>query len=134
MRFIAGAVLLGLGLAGCQTTGGATTTASLSFVAVAGKPTQLNYYLSLNPDCSAGSLPTIRIVQQPQNGTLKIMSGTNFPNFHQENIRSACNRKRSASQQVWYTGNSAGANDLVIVEAIFSNGRTILHSFNIANR
>jgi hypothetical protein len=40
-----------------------------------GKPIQVGVYLNVQPDCSSGTLPAIRLVSPPSNGTVNIKRG-----------------------------------------------------------
>ncbi|MFC0243785.1 hypothetical protein [Rhodopseudomonas telluris] len=41
----------------------------------AGKPVQVGVYVNVQPDCSSGPLPSIRLVSPPSNGTLQVKRG-----------------------------------------------------------
>ncbi|MGP9811307.1 hypothetical protein ACTZWT_07315 [Rhodopseudomonas sp. NSM] len=50
-------------------------TVERSARAAAGKPVRVGVYLNVQPDCSSGPLPSIRLVSPPGNGTVKIKRG-----------------------------------------------------------
>ncbi|WP_322517586.1 hypothetical protein SR870_08735 [Rhodopseudomonas palustris] len=50
-------------------------TVERSARAAAGKPVRVGVYLNVQPDCSSGPLPSIRLVSPPRNGTVKIKRG-----------------------------------------------------------
>jgi len=71
-------------------------------VVAAGTKQRMNFYASLNPDCSASGDINIRITKQPEHGTAEMVAATSFPNFTRENIRYRCNQHEVRGQQVNY--------------------------------
>lgn len=117
-------------LAGCQTTGGN----SFKRVAIAAKPLKLSHYMSVNPDCTPIGTATVRVLTGPQNGSVSVRPGSDFPYFYRNNIRSNCNGRRVASQQLWYTGRTSGSSDQVTVEVIYASGAARTSTYLIENR
>lgn len=130
MRVLLTIAGLALVLAGCQTTGGNSSRR----VAIAGKPLKLGHYMSVNPDCTPAGAATIRVLSSPQNGSVSVRSGSDFPYFFRNNIRSNCNGRRVASQQLWYTGRVSGTTDQVTAEVIYSNGVARTSTYLIETR
>ncbi len=106
----------------------------LKRVAIAGKPLKLSHFMSVNPDCTPSGTATIRILNGPQNGSVAVRPGSDFPYFYRNNIRSNCNGRRVASQQLWYTGRVSGATDQITVEVIYANGFARSGTYLIENR
>src|SRR5262245_18108365 len=47
-----------------------------SIEATPGKPAQLSYHAFANKNCTAGSPPTVRVIEAPKSGTLMVRQGT----------------------------------------------------------
>ncbi|WP_157038811.1 hypothetical protein [Rhodopseudomonas palustris] len=52
-----------------------TATVERNARAAAGKPVRVGVYVNVQPDCSSGPLPSIRLVSPPGNGTVQIKRG-----------------------------------------------------------
>ncbi|WP_316164504.1 MULTISPECIES: hypothetical protein [unclassified Bradyrhizobium] len=100
--------------------GPAQTTVERNAKGVAGKPIQVGIYLNVQPDCSSGPLPAIRLVSPPGNGTVTIKRGK----------VSATNYKQCLALEVpgfiaFYQSKADFAGtDTVTLEVKFPQGRT----------
>ncbi|MGJ4921459.1 hypothetical protein ACQR10_12085 [Bradyrhizobium sp. HKCCYLRH2060] len=98
----------------------AQTTVERNAKGVAGKPIQVGIYLNVQPDCSSGPLPAIRLVTPPGNGTVTIKRGK----------VSATNYKQCLALEVpgfiaFYQSKADFAGtDTVTLEVKFPQGRT----------
>jgi uncharacterized membrane protein len=54
---------------------GPSNTVERNARAAAGKPIRIGVYLNVQPDCSSGPLPSIRLVSPPANGKVQIKRG-----------------------------------------------------------
>jgi hypothetical protein len=91
---------------------------------IGGKPFQLAFFVSTNPDCSARGYPTISVTQQPQHGRVRVAHGSDFASFSAANPRSACNRRRLAGTGITYVSERGYTGfDTVGIEVIFPSGR-----------
>lgn len=63
---------------------------------------QIDFFASVNPDCSSPGLPTVRLVDGPQAGTVTTDKGRDFMTFPRGNPRSACNKRRVAGVKMFY--------------------------------
>ena len=111
---------------GCATSGPSqptstmAPTATLSKSAVSGTLQQLDYFVSVNPDCTSAGYPTVRVVTAPGHGTLTFEQGTVYPNFAKDNQRYECNKQRLPAMLVSYQSSPGYAGpDTATVEAIF---------------
>ncbi|MGJ4883220.1 hypothetical protein [Bradyrhizobium sp. HKCCYLRH1065] len=101
-------------------SGPAQTTVERNAKGVAGKPIQVGIYLNVQPDCSSGPLPAIRLVSPPGNGTVTIKRGK----------VSATNYKQCLALEVpgfiaFYQSKADFAGtDTVTLEVKFPQGRT----------
>ncbi|WP_035648997.1 hypothetical protein [Bradyrhizobium sp. ORS 285] len=105
----------------------AQTTVERSAKGVAGKAIQVGVYLNVQPDCSSGPLPSIRLVTPPGNGTVSIKRGK----------ISATNYKQCLALEVpgfiaFYQSKADFAGtDTVTLEVKFPQGRTELQRITI---
>jgi len=67
-----------------------------------GGSVKLGFYASVNPDCTAAGVPTLRITQPPRNGRVVIERTRDFVTFPQSNVRSVCNQRRVQGIMVRY--------------------------------
>jgi len=78
---------------------------------------------NVNPDCTPGTLGTLRVTQQPMHGTASIVQGESYPSFAANNPRSVCNKTKSPSVSIKYTpAQGFSGSDLMAVEAFTSSG------------
>jgi hypothetical protein len=63
----------------------------------------LDFYLSVNPDCTSRGLSTIRILQQPAHGVVHVVTRDDFPHFPPGNPRFACNVQKLPEVALDYT-------------------------------
>lgn len=61
---------------------------------ISGRPSNIVFLYSVNPDCSGNGIIDARLVKLPDHGTLKVKSGRFFPNFLASNLRSKCNSRK----------------------------------------
>jgi hypothetical protein len=67
-----------------------------------GSNQQIDFFASVNPDCSSPGLPTVRLVDGPNQGTITTDKARDFLPFAPGNVRAACNRKRVAGVKLFY--------------------------------
>ena len=109
-----------------------TGSAHAQRTVVNGKTSQLYFFASINPDCSARGYPTVNITQQPQHGRVKIARGQDFVTFPESNVRSACNRRRVGGVGLHYTAQRGYTGpDSIGAEVVYSSGRYRRGTFNI---
>jgi hypothetical protein len=97
-----------------------------------GKPAKLEFYYSLNPDCSSRGYADITVDESPQNGELAAKKGHDHPKFPSDSIFAKCNAKLVPSTQLYYqsTRGYVGA-DALTVEIIQPTGDKAEATFNI---
>ena len=61
---------------------------------LSGATVQLGFFCSINPDCTAAGIPTVRITQPPEHGRVTVSRTRGFCYFQRPNPRRACNRRR----------------------------------------
>ena len=105
----------------------APSTVERNAKGVAGRPIQVGIYLNVQPDCSSGPLPSIRLVTVPASGTVTIKRGK----------VSATNYKQCLALEVpgfiaFYQSKADFAGtDTVTLEVKFPQGRTELQRITI---
>jgi len=79
---------------------------------------------ALNPDCSSNGPVTFKVVKSPTHGKMSIRSARVFPSYPPNNLRSVCNTRRVAGQQVNYVSrNGFTGVDLVEFEIFYPAGQ-----------
>ena len=71
------------------------------FVA-SGAKQRINFYVALNPDCTASGDVTVRVSKQPEHGTVETVATTDYIHYAKENIRSKCNQHKVQGALVNY--------------------------------
>ena len=100
-----------------------------------GQTLKLYFTASVNPDCSAAGMPTIRVTKPPEHGRVSIKQTRDFLAFPQSDTRNVCNRRRvsgvviSYMSQRGYTGS-----DSVGAEIIYPTGSHRSGTFSITVR
>jgi hypothetical protein len=104
-------------------------------VAAAGRPLELTWATSVNPDCSSAGAVTMKLVESPSHGRVTISRTGVFPNFSAANVRQRCNSRRVAGMKAFYTSQRGYQGpDRVAIDVIFPTGRYERHDISIAVR
>jgi hypothetical protein len=92
--------------------------------AASDKDQSLDYFLSVNPDCSSNGYPQIRVVTPPAHGAITSTPGEGYSNFPSGNSRIACNARKIPVTFVHYrpVPGFAGT-DTATIEVLFPLGR-----------
>ncbi len=67
-----------------------------------GSNQQIDFFASVNPDCSPAGLPVVRLIEGPYRGVITTDKGRDFLPFPASNVRHTCNRKRLAGTKLFY--------------------------------
>lgn len=91
--------------------------------AVSGQPQRLNFFTSLNPDCTLKGLATVRVLSAPNHGQLTVVQGSDYSSFPADSQQYVCNTKKTEGVVVTYVSAPGyfGA-DAATIEAIFPGG------------
>ena len=94
---------------------------------------QVDFFYSINPDCSVIGLANVRVLEQPHDGEVVVENGTGFPNFPPNNQRYECNKVKSDGVAVVYEPRPGftGA-DSIMLDVIFPSGVEIKRRYSIA--
>ena len=63
---------------------------------------QIDFFANVNPDCSPGGTPTVRLIEGPDAGVITTDKGRDFLPFPRGNVRHLCNRRRLAGLKLFY--------------------------------
>jgi hypothetical protein len=63
-------------------------------IVASGGKQRLDFYTSLNPDCTITGDITVRVTKQPEHGTVETPVTTEYVHYPKENIRSKCNQHK----------------------------------------
>jgi hypothetical protein len=88
--------------ASTPTSGKEPQTLELTRAATAEQKSRLDFLYDLQPDCSSAGKLVVRILEQPQHGTLSIENGQALTDFPQDDRRAACNAHQSDGTLVFY--------------------------------
>jgi hypothetical protein len=83
-------------------SGEASQTIELTRAATAAQKSRLDFLFDLAPDCSSAGKLVVRVLEQPQHGTLAIENGQAFTDFAPDDRRAACNARQSDGTLVFY--------------------------------
>ncbi len=100
--------------------------------AVSGQPQRINFFTSLNPDCTLKGFATVRVLSAPNHGQLTVVQGSDYSSFPENSQRYVCNTKKTEGVVVTYvsTPGYVGA-DAATIEAIFPGGGHTTYEYAI---
>jgi hypothetical protein len=75
---------------------------SITRIVASGAKQRVDFYASLNPDCSATGDVHVRVTKQPEHGTVETVATTDYVHYPKENIRSKCNQHKVKGTLVNY--------------------------------
>lgn len=102
-------------------------------IVAAGTSVTLTAASSVNPDCSLMGIPTVRVMQAPVHGNIKLLHHDVFPRFPQINPRSKCNDKKMPGVVAIYTPDTDFiGSDFAEVEVFFPDGKADILKFSIS--
>lgn len=96
-------------LAGCDPQGGllsdapATSSMTINHEVTAGKATKVEWFYSLNTDCSERAGVAGRVVRPAAHGVVELAHGQDLPNFAVESEYAHCNSAQVPAWEVTYT-------------------------------
>ena len=98
----------------------------------AGGRLELGGHMSVNPDCTTLSEPTIRVTTPPTHGATIIHKGRSFPSFPDSNPRNVCNTRRVPSVIIDYKPEAGFVgSDYVAIEVFYEGGTSKTFSYAI---
>lgn len=113
----------------------ASQTFELARVVATGQKLRLEFLYAIQPDCSSAGQTIVRILEEPQHGTLAVENGQGFTNFPKENQRYECNIRKSDGTLVFYEPKSGyTGTDSVTLDIIFPLGQSSKRHYAIEVR
>jgi len=111
----------------------ATLGPDVTRVTVMDQKLRLDFWNSLNPDCSSTGYVTVRITEQAQHGSVAIDHGTGFASYAQGDNRFDCNNRPIEGTVISYAPEAGftGADSLTI-EAISPTGGVVKRHYHIS--
>jgi hypothetical protein len=104
-------------------------------VAAAGKPLELYWATSVNPDCSSRGAVTIKVTEPPRHGRVTISRTGVFPTFSAANVRQHCNTRRVPGVKAFYVSQRGYQGpDRVAIDVIWPSGRYVRRDISITVR
>jgi hypothetical protein len=132
-RGVAGIGVLGMGVAGLV---GASSVAALAqepttvertAKGATAKSIEVGLYLNVKPDCTSGTLPAIRLVQAPANGTVVIKQGK----VRATNYKQCLALEVPAFIAFYQSKPDFSGIDKVVIEVKYPEGRTELQRITV---
>jgi len=130
---LAAVMVLGLSLCGCDPFGlsgpaGGGTSGDhhvASLVAAKGTPTKVDWFYSLNLDCTEQPGVSGRVAAQPQHGSLTVEHKKDYPKFEADDPHSRCNSKLVPAWVITYVpATDYVGSDQFSYDETFATGQT----------
>ncbi len=97
---------------------------------VSGHTLRLGFFASINPDCSARGMTTVRITRPPQNGRVRTVRESGFAVFPAGSVYAQCSTRRVQGVALYYTSRRGFiGTESIGGEAFFPSGRYTSGSF-----
>src|SRR6266487_628559 len=105
---------------------------TITRVVASGGKQRLDFYTSLNPDCTISGDIKVRVTKQPEHGTVDTVVTTEYVHYPKENIRSKCNQHRVKGTLVNYkAGEKYTGNDEFDLLVLYPHGTAWEIHYNI---
>ncbi len=104
----------------------------MSRAVAANQTLRLEFLYSINPDCSSIGFATVRILEEPKHGKIRVVNEQGFTNFPSDNARHVCNTRKSDGVVVFYEPEPGytGA-DSVSIDVIYASGNSAKRRYAI---
>jgi hypothetical protein len=100
--------------------------------ALSGARQKIESFYNVNPDCTTGGYPTLKVAKAALHGHVEIEQGTAFAEYPKDNIRASCNGRNVPATVVYYTSEPAYVgSDSVAFERIGVSGGYGYHEYTI---
>ncbi|MBB3353711.1 hypothetical protein FHT70_003659 [Rhizobium sp. BK049] len=111
-----------LGLSGCVTSTDGIQKSQDQSRALSGERTKMGQSYNLNVDCTAATIPKIRLAQAPAHGSVDFVSEGVYSN-DKESQRVKCNSRKSPGVSEYYTSQSGySGKDVYKVRVSYGEG------------
>lgn len=116
-------LFVALGLSGCVTTKDGVQISEDHSRALSGERTKMGQSYNLNADCTAATMPSIKLVQPPAHGSVEFVSEKIFSHYATGAAQIRCNSRRSPGKSEYYTSNSGySGKDMYKVRVSYGEG------------
>ena len=101
-------------------------------IALSGERMRIGFSYALNPDCSSMGQVKSRLLEQPKNGAVEIVTETGFTSYVKDDPKSKCNEKQSDIQSYYYKSKEDfKGKDKLVIEVFYPIGTYRKRLFNI---
>jgi hypothetical protein len=115
-----------------QPTPPTAQTFDITRVTASDQELRLDFLYSLNPDCSSIGFAKVRVIKQPDHGTVTIDNGTGFTSFARDNQRFDCNKSRSDGVVIVYQPEPGYVgSDSMVFDTIYAGGSEQKRNYKI---
>ncbi|MBB2683527.1 UNVERIFIED_ORG: hypothetical protein GGD47_001099 [Rhizobium etli] len=112
-----------LGLSGCVTNKDGVQVSTDHSRAVSGERTKMGQSYNLNANCTAATMPSIKLVQPPAHGSVEFVSEKIFSHYSTGAPQIRCNSRKSPGVSEYYTSNSGySGKDMYKVRVSYGEG------------
>ena len=105
----------------------AETTVERSVKALPNKDTQIGVYINVQPDCTSGPLPTIRLVSPPASGKVVVKSAK----IKATNYKACLALEVPAYVAFYKSPPEFAGDDVMTIEVKFAGGRTEIQKITV---
>ena len=132
-----GLFLIGAALLCCAVpaAGWAQQMPTLQRVVASGRPQQINFITTMDPDCHLTGSGDFAVLEGPAHGRVSMERGVDFPNYPPNNPRARCNTRKLAGNKLIYQSapGFVGEDDFVL-EVVGKYGSVLRARYHIAIR
>jgi TonB family protein len=101
--------------------------------AQSGAPIEIEYWYTVNPDCTSRGDVKIRVTTAPRHGTLEFLDGWGYSSFPADNLRDTCNRRGVTGTHAYYRSEPGfTGQDSVSTKVLYPDGMVAYETWNIA--
>lgn len=112
-----------LGLSGCVTNKDGVQVSQDQSRALSGERTKMGQSYNLNADCTAATMPSIKLVQPPAHGSVEFVSEKISSHYPTGAPQIRCNSRKSPGVSEYYTSNSGySGKDVYKVRVSYGEG------------
>ena len=103
------------------------------FAVAENRPSRINAWFDLNPDCSVAGTVTVRLLAPPSHGTMTLRQGRYYPDYPRGDQRYACNlRPRDGVAGTYRPDPGYTGPDRFTIAVVTPNGSAWTSDFRLA--
>ena len=105
----------------------------IPFAVAENRPSRINAWFDLNPDCSVAGLVSVRLLSPPSHGTMTLRQGRYYPDYPRGDQRRACNlRPRDGIAGVYRPDPGYVGPDRFVIAVVTPDGSAWTSEFRLA--